>query len=43
MTVLEITAPVFLPAMAGFTWVKLWFECRTQFVTRLTMTLAVPA
>ncbi|AHD02461.1 AEC family transporter [Leisingera methylohalidivorans] len=42
LTVLEITAPVFLLAMAGFIWVKLGFEYRTQFVTRLAMTLAVP-
>ncbi|MFY0308283.1 AEC family transporter [Leisingera sp. D0M16] len=42
LTVLEITAPVFLLASAGFIWVKLGFEFRTQFVTRLAMTLAVP-
>lgn len=42
LTVLEITAPVFLLACAGFIWVKLGFEYRTQFVTRLAMTLAVP-
>ncbi|MCZ4351879.1 AEC family transporter [Roseovarius aestuarii] len=41
-TVLEITAPVFLLAMTGFTWVKLGFEYRLAFVTRLCMTLAVP-
>lgn len=43
LTVLEITAPVFLLAAIGFTWVKLGFEYRIQFVTRLAMTLAVPA
>ncbi|MEP2717731.1 AEC family transporter [Pseudophaeobacter sp.] len=43
LTVLEITAPVFLLAGVGFTWVKLGFEYRIQFVTRLAMTLAVPA
>ena len=43
VTVLEITAPVFILAAIGFTWVKLGFEYRIQFVTRLTMTLAVPA
>nr|WP_277620898.1 AEC family transporter [Pseudophaeobacter leonis] len=43
VTVLEITAPVFLLAGVGFTWVKLGFEYRIQFVTRLAMTLAVPA
>lgn len=42
LTVVEITAPVFLLALTGFTWVKLGFEYRTQFVTRLGMTLAVP-
>jgi predicted permease len=43
LTVLEITAPVFLLAGVGFTWVRLGFEYRIQFVTRLAMTLAVPA
>ena len=42
LTVLEIVAPVFLLAGVGFTWVKLGFEYRLQFVTRLAMTLAVP-
>lgn len=42
LTVLEIVAPVFLLAAAGFAWVKLGFEYRIQFVTRLSMTLAVP-
>ena len=41
-TVLEIVAPVFLLAMIGFAWVKLGFEYRVEFVTRLAMTLAVP-
>lgn len=41
-TVLEITAPVFLLAALGFTWVKLGYEYQLQFVTRLAMTLAVP-
>lgn len=41
-TVLEITAPVFLLAATGFIWVKLGFEYRLAFVTRLCMTLAVP-
>jgi hypothetical protein len=40
---LEITAPVFLLAGIGFTWVKLGFEYRIQFITRLAMTLSVPA
>lgn len=42
LTVLEIVAPVFLLATLGFGWVKLGFEYRIQFVTRLGMTLAVP-
>ncbi len=44
LTVLEITAPpVFLLAGIGFAWVKLGFEYRIQFITRLAMTLSVPA
>ncbi|MEL6511236.1 MAG: AEC family transporter [Pseudomonadota bacterium] len=42
LTVLEITAPVFLLAAVGFTWVRLGFEYRVEFVTRLAMTLSVP-
>lgn len=42
ITVLEIVAPVFILASVGFLWVKLGFEYRMQFVTRLTMTLSVP-
>lgn len=42
LTVLNITAPVFLLAAVGFVWVKLGFEYRVQFVTRMAMTLAVP-
>ena len=42
LTVLEIVAPVFLLAAIGFGWVKLGFEYRIEFVTRLSMTLAVP-
>ncbi|WP_101067554.1 AEC family transporter [Roseovarius salinarum] len=42
LTVLEIVAPVFLLAGVGFVWVRLGFEYRMQFVTRLAMTLAVP-
>lgn len=41
-TVLEIVAPVFLLAAVGFGWVRLGYEYRVQFVTRLAMTLAVP-
>ena len=42
LTVLNVTAPVFLLAAVGFVWVKLGFEYRVQFVTRLAMTIAVP-
>lgn len=43
LKVTEITAPVFFLATIGFAWVRLGFEYRVQFVTRLSMTLAVPA
>ncbi|CUH50472.1 AEC family transporter [Ruegeria atlantica] len=43
LTVFEIVAPVFLLAGIGFTWVKLGFEYRLEFVTRLAVTLAVPS
>ena len=42
LTVLEIVAPVFLLAAVGFTWVKLGYEYRINFVTQLATTLAVP-
>jgi predicted permease len=42
LTVLEIVAPVFLLAGLGFAWVRLGFEYRIQFVTRLASSLAVP-
>ena len=42
ITVLNITAPVFLLAAVGYVWVKLGFEYRVEFVTRMAMTLAVP-
>lgn len=42
LTVLNITAPVFLLAAVGFGWVKLGFDYRVEFVTRLAMTLSVP-
>ena len=42
LTVLEIVAPVFLLAAVGFAWVKLGYEYRVEFVTRLGMTLAIP-
>lgn len=42
ITVLEIVAPVFLLTAVGFVWVKLGYEYRIQFVTRLAMTVSVP-
>ncbi len=42
LTVMEITAPVFLLACIGFVWVRLGFDYNIQFVTRLAMTLSVP-
>ena len=42
-TVLEVVTPVFLLAAIGYFWIKLGFEYRVEFVTRLAMTLAVPA
>ncbi|ABD53348.1 AEC family transporter [Jannaschia sp. CCS1] len=42
LTVLDITAPVFILGAAGFIWVRAGYEYPTAFVTRLAMTLAVP-
>ena len=42
LTVIEIVAPAFLLAAIGFSWVKLGYEYRVEFVTRLAMTLAIP-
>ena len=42
LTVLEIVAPVFLLAAIGFVWVRLGYDYRLEFVTRLAMTLGVP-
>ena len=42
LTVLNITAPIFILAAVGYGWVKFGFEYRVEFVTRLAMTLAVP-
>jgi len=42
LTVAEIVAPVFLLATLGFTWVKLGYEYRLDFVTKLAMTIGVP-
>lgn len=43
LQVLQTVAPVFILAGIGVIWVKLGWEYRVQFVTRLTMTLSVPA
>lgn len=43
LTVLEIVAPVGLLGLTGFLWVKAGFEYRMEFITRLSMTLSVPA
>jgi predicted permease len=40
---LEIVSPVFFLAAIGFIWVKTGHEYRMAFVTKLTMTLSVPA
>lgn len=42
LTVFEVVTPVFLLAAVGFAWVKMGFEYRVEFVTRLAMMLAVP-
>ena len=42
LTVLEITAPVFVLAAIGYAWVRLEVEYKVDFVTRLAMTLSVP-
>lgn len=43
LTVLEIVAPVGILGGIGFLWVKAGFEYRMEFITRLCMTLSVPA
>lgn len=42
LTVLEVVAPVFILASVGYGWVKLGFDYRIEFVTRLAMTLSLP-
>lgn len=42
VTVLEITAPVFLLAALGFGWTRMGWEYPVAFITRLAMTVAVP-
>lgn len=43
LTVFDIVAPVLLLAGAGYAWVRLGFDYQIQFVTRLAMTLGIPA
>jgi predicted permease len=43
LTVFQIVAPVFILAAIGFTWVKIGWNYEIEFVTRLAMTLSVPA
>ncbi len=43
LQVLQSVAPVFILGGIGVVWVKLGWEYRVEFVTRLTMTLSVPA
>lgn len=42
LVILGIVAPVFLLGSAGFIWSKAGYDYPTEFVTRLSMTLAVP-
>lgn len=42
LTVLNITAPVFLLASVGFFWVKTGHDYPMTFVTRIAMTVSVP-
>ena len=43
LQVLQTVAPVFILTGIGVVWVKMGWEYRVEFVTRLTMTLSVPA
>ena len=43
LTVFQIVAPVFILAAIGFAWVKIGWSYEIDFVTRLAMTLSVPA
>jgi predicted permease len=42
LTVLQVIAPVGILTLIGYFWVKAGIEYRMEFVTRLSMTLAVP-
>lgn len=43
LTVVEIVAPVFILASIGYAWIKLGFEYKIQFVTRIAMGVSIPA
>ncbi len=43
LTVLQIVAPVGVLGAIGFAWVRSGMEYRMEFITRLSMTLSVPA
>jgi len=43
LQVLEIVAPVFGLAFVGFVWARLGFDFNIAFVTRLSMTVSLPA
>ena len=40
--VLEIVAPLFFLSLIGFMWVNTCLDYNVEFVTRLSMTLAIP-
>ena len=42
LNILEIVAPVFILAAVGYSWVKLGFEYRVEFVTQFATALALP-
>ncbi len=43
LTVFDVVAPVFILAAIGFVWVRLGYEYSISFITKLAMTLSVPA
>jgi len=42
LNILEIVAPVFILAAVGYSWIKLGFEYRVEFVTQFATALALP-
>ena len=42
LNILEIVAPVFILAAVGYSWVKLGFEYRVEFITQFATALALP-